>query len=241
MFRISIGVCALFLLVCSFLPAAAKPPAASASGLLPPAAKIYGCVNNTSGAVRIVQSFTTCKSTEHKIHWNQVGPQGPQGPEGPQGQQGTQGPQGPQGPPGISVGSSFLVLPGSDVPISSVKVVVARTNPIATAGTYFVSTSAMPYIKGADGFVYCYDTLASSGQPFEYGGGFGANVYVNTSTSDIMSITAGDAVELVCYTGGANGSFLYNAGVTATLINSLERQKKQSRRPHETPEQAASR
>ena len=97
----------------------------------------------------------------------------------------------------------------------------------------------MPYIRGADGYAYCYDTLASSGQPFEYGGGYGANVYVNISTTDVVSITAGDSVELVCYTGGTNGSFLYDAGVTATLINSLHNQKKQSRRLRQSPEEAA--
>ncbi len=239
MFRISIGVSAFVVLACCILRLAAQPAAASAGGILPPATKIYGCVNNTSGAVRIVQSFTPCKSTEHKIHWNQVGPQGPQGPQGTQGPQGQQGPQGPQGPPGVSVGYSSLDVAGSDIAISSTHLVVAKTHPVATAGTYFVATSAMPYIRGADGYVYCYDTLASSGQPFEYGGGFGSNVYVTTSTSDVMFITAGDSVELVCYTGGTNGSFLYNAGVTATLINSSDNQKKQSKRLHQSPEEAA--
>jgi hypothetical protein len=71
---------------------AAQPPAAaSASVAMPTVVTYYGCVNNTTGAIRIVSKTTMCKSTENKIHWNQVGRQGPKGP------QGVQGPQGPQG------------------------------------------------------------------------------------------------------------------------------------------------
>jgi type VI protein secretion system component Hcp len=45
----------------------------------------YACVANTGGAVRIVAANTTCQASEHKINWNQTGPQGPQGPVGPSG------------------------------------------------------------------------------------------------------------------------------------------------------------
>jgi hypothetical protein len=39
----------------------------------------YACVTNASGAVRIVTAGTTCASSEHKVNWNQTGPQGPAG------------------------------------------------------------------------------------------------------------------------------------------------------------------
>jgi hypothetical protein len=97
----------------------------------------------------------------------------------------------------------------------------------------------MPFIRAGDTYAFCFDTLASSGAPFQYGGGYGSSVYVTTSTSDVMFISSGDAVQLWCYTGGTNGSFVYNAGVTATLINSSNKKKGQSQRQHETPEQAA--
>src|SRR5580704_17250241 len=137
MLRISVCVCAFFLLACCVLSMAAQPTAASASEIVPPATTLYGCVNNSTGAIRIVQSFTTCKSTEHKVHWNQVGPQGPQGP------QGARGPQGPQGPQGISVGYSALTGIAADIPISSTFALVAQTNSVGTSGTYYVSMSAM--------------------------------------------------------------------------------------------------
>jgi len=76
MFRISVCVCAFFLLACCVLPMAAQQPAASGNVSLPPATvTYYGCVNVLSGAIRIVSKTAACKSTETKIHWNQVGPQ----------------------------------------------------------------------------------------------------------------------------------------------------------------------
>src|SRR5580704_432295 len=261
MFRISVCVCAFFLLACCVLPMAAQRSAASADATLQPAVvTYYGCVNNTTGAIRIVSKATICKSTEHKINWNQVGPRGPQGPKGNQGNQGRQGPRGPQapqgiqgptgptgptgpqGPPGISVGYSSLTGIAADIPISSTTTLVAQTNTIATAGTYFVSTSAMPFIVSGDTYAFCFDTLASNGSAFQYGGGYGSEVYVTTSTSDVIFVGAGDAIQLRCYTGGSNGSFVYNAGITATLIHSSDKAKKgRSGHGHQPPEQVHSR
>jgi hypothetical protein len=261
MFRISVCVCAFFLLACCVLPMAAQPSAASADAILQPAVvTYYGCVNNTTGAIRIVSKATICKSTEHKINWNEVGPRGPQGPKGNQGNQGNPGPQGPrgpqglqgpqgptgptgptgpQGPPGISVGLSSI---NGSTGISSTKTLVAQTNPIATSGVYFVSTSAMPYIVTGDTYAFCFDTLASNGSPFQYGGGYGSDVYVTTSTTDAIFIGAGDQVQLWCYTAGTNGSFVFNAGITATLINSADKAKKgRSGHGHQPPEQVHSR
>jgi Collagen triple helix repeat (20 copies) len=60
----------------------------------------YGCVDNSTGQLRIVSASTTCKSTEHKIQWYETGPQGPKGPTGPQGAIGATGAQGPKGATG---------------------------------------------------------------------------------------------------------------------------------------------
>ena len=83
MLRIHACLCAFVVLACSTLPVAAQQPAASAiMALSPTGVTYYGCVNNATGAIRIVSSGTICKTTEHKIHWNQVGPHGPQGKQG---------------------------------------------------------------------------------------------------------------------------------------------------------------
>ena len=135
MSHINIYVGASFLLGCWVLQLGAQPPTGPANLALPPAgATYYGCVNNTSGAIRIVGQSTTCKSTEHKIHWNQVGPPGPQGPKGaqgprgPQGAQGPQGPTGPQGTPGISVGG--FVSSGCCTSLSPAGVPIMSTDPL---------------------------------------------------------------------------------------------------------------
>jgi hypothetical protein len=67
---------------------------------------IYACVNNTTGAVQIVGSTTTCATGSHKIQWNQTGPTGPAGPKGatgatgPAGAKGATGAIGPKGATG---------------------------------------------------------------------------------------------------------------------------------------------
>lgn len=61
---------------------------------------IYACVNEATGAVRIVASTASCHSGESRIHWNVAGPAGPQGPQGVPGPRGSQGPAGPQGATG---------------------------------------------------------------------------------------------------------------------------------------------
>src|SRR5262245_36488137 len=67
---------------------------------------IKGCVNKTTGALRIDND---CRFNELPIVWNITGPQGQQGergvagaqgPQGPKGDQGDQGPQGPKGDQG---------------------------------------------------------------------------------------------------------------------------------------------
>jgi hypothetical protein len=62
--------------------------------------QIFACVNNNSGAVRIVAQAAACRAPESLVTWNVVGPQGPPGPAGPAGTLGPPGPQGPAGPAG---------------------------------------------------------------------------------------------------------------------------------------------
>ena len=80
MFRINVCVCAFFLLACDVLPMAAQPsvqpPIVLANlALIPAGETYYGCVDNTTGAIRVVSKTTVCKPTDHKIQWSQVGPQ----------------------------------------------------------------------------------------------------------------------------------------------------------------------
>jgi hypothetical protein len=233
MFRISCLVFAFFLLACCVLPMAAQPPAAESASVTAPAiATFYGCVNNATGAIRIVSKTTVCKSTEHKIQWNQLGPQGPQGPKGaqgptgPQGAQGPTGPQGPagpQGPPGVSVGLSATLPAGTYPPLPVFPgVLVGQTNSVPTSGMYYINAAALLEVASADPEgAFCYDTVASSGTPSLYGGsGDAADRLQQASIADALFINAGDAAQLWCYSALGAGSYDFNSGITATLINS---------------------
>jgi len=217
--------------------AAAQQPAASANSTQSPAGgTFFGCVNNATGSVRIVSGTTVCMSSEHRIHWNQKGPQGPQGaqgpqglqgPEGPQGQKGLQGPQGlqgqqglqgPQGPPGIAVGYSGLNINQFPRLTGFPGVLIAQTKSVANAGAYFLSVSATLNIDTADGSVTCYDTTASSGSPIQQSGSSTPGTHV-ASITDVISVNASDSFQLWCYNSDDGGSFIFNAGLTAILIN----------------------
>jgi hypothetical protein len=58
------------------------------------AGTIHACVNDKSGAIKIVNAPEDCQQGEHSLSWNISGAQGPAGPEGPA------GPSGPAGEPG---------------------------------------------------------------------------------------------------------------------------------------------
>jgi hypothetical protein len=213
---------------------AAQQSQAPIDAIQPPAVvTIFSCVNNTTGAIRIVSNTTVCKSTEHKIEWNQKGARGPQGPQGLQGQQGQQGPQGPagpQGPPGISVGYSSVASEGQTLSVFP-GTLVLQTSPVATSGTYFISASASVQIDPSDkSAVLCYDTTARSGIPFQFGGSDSV-LNQQVSITDVVSVSAGDSFQLFCYGSVDLTDEFNNGGLTATLINNASDASKKPRHP----------
>jgi hypothetical protein len=63
---------------------------------------IWACYAKATGAARLVDGATACKSGEQALSWNQRGPIGPAGAPGATGQQGPKGDVGPAGPPGAT-------------------------------------------------------------------------------------------------------------------------------------------
>jgi IPT/TIG domain len=180
---------------------------------------------NPGGYLLTLTNKNSGLRVEFDVTLGVAGPPGPQGPQGPQGIQGLQGPQGvqgqqgAQGPAGISVGifaeASSIYMPGYP------GYLVAQ-NTVQTAGTYFVSASALLVISYDDGAGYCYDTLASSGTPRQYGGSNLGEYTQQASITDAVYANAGDSIQLWCY--GYNGydtSYVYNGGLTSTLINTV--------------------
>jgi hypothetical protein len=196
----------------------------------------YACVNNTTGAIKIVSSTTTCATGTHKIQWNQIGPVGPRGPAGPQGVAGPTGPQGPtgpkgpagpQGPPGLAIGYDATcgganITPCPSSLSGSPGTLVLQTSPISKTGTYFVSASTTMEIggDGSNSFAACYITTGNSA-PFTFYTGNSSGPGIQTiSTPEFLNVlSTGDSIELWCY--GAAGTFPINSMLTATLINQV--------------------
>ncbi len=236
MFRINVCLCAFFLLAGCVLPVVAQPSAGPANlALTPEITTYYACVNNRTGAIKIVDPATACKPTEHKISWDQVGPSGPQGPDGPQGQQGPQGPDGPQGPSGISVGG--FVWSGCCTAPSPEGVLIMATSPLP-AGRYYINASAVGSITGYDE-IYCSITSFGSGQGHVVGvaSNFPPNnsIVAQISVVDSLSISEGDAVGLTCFSIDRGNTLIQSAGLTATLIDSSFASKKQKHSQHIRP------
>lgn len=88
--RVLIGTAAL-------VAAAVAVPTGIAAATSSAPVTYTACVNNKTGAMRQVSSATQCSSAEHRIAWNNVGPQGPKGDTGATGAQGLKGDTGAQG------------------------------------------------------------------------------------------------------------------------------------------------
>ncbi len=73
---------------------------------------IRGCVNDRTGALRVVDRRSECHRNEDYIEWNRQGPQGPAGPRGLRGDAGPRGLQGAPGSPGQQGPQGLQGLPG---------------------------------------------------------------------------------------------------------------------------------
>ena len=78
--------------------------------------KISGCYDKRSGALRVVDQTTTCRSGEAAIAWNQKGPTGPAGTPGLQGEKGETGDTGPAGADGPAGPAGEKGDPGPEGP-----------------------------------------------------------------------------------------------------------------------------
>jgi hypothetical protein len=139
---------------------------------------------------------------------------------------------------------SGILPPGSDVSLAG-ELLILQTNPVPTTGKYFVSAGALIDISSSDGFAFCFDTTASSGTASMWGGADlsgSSSAYQQVSLSDVLSVNAGDSIQMWCESGSSGSTLIFNAGLTATLINSSNKaQKGHAQRQHETPQQAQSR
>jgi hypothetical protein len=106
--------------------------------------------------------------------------------------------------------------------------VVAQTNPIQVSGTYYINATALLKIDAADIGAYCFVTLVSNGNGDGLlGGSSNSSHFEQASIADSWSVSAGDAIQLMCQSGSVDpNTYVVNASLTATLINSAFDAKK---------------
>ena len=108
---------------------------------------INGCVNKSTGVLRITE---TCTKRERKIQWNVLGARGPQGPAGPAGSAGASGPAGPAGSSGSTgatgatgPSNAYLTFEDNDTQLSAMAPTLCLTSNFALpAGDYVVVANA---------------------------------------------------------------------------------------------------
>ena len=89
------------------------------------------------------------------------------------------------------------------------------------AGEYYVTATALLNIVTGDGYGYCYIALSPSpGVALQLGGASISGEFTAAETI-ALSVPQGDALQEWCYSGGNNGSFVYNAGINAIKITNL--------------------
>jgi hypothetical protein len=132
----------------------------------------------------------------------------------------------------LADGSFELLQTGLYPTLTSSPVVYWITDTAQTDGWYFLSLSTLLFVDGGDGGAFCYDSLHSTGTASQYGGSSVPGGYQQVSITDAVFMSAGDYAQVSCYSwNGDGGSFIYNGGFTATLINSFF-DGKRARDPH---------
>jgi hypothetical protein len=99
---------------------------------------IHACVNNRTGAVRIVNAATTCDANkETALDW------GLQGPKGDRGDTGDVGPMGPEGLPGkTGPASGVLNIYRREAVVSSPSLMVQTTSIECDQGDFAISAGS---------------------------------------------------------------------------------------------------
>jgi len=138
--------------------------------LLANAATISGCVNSSSGVLRVAAK---CSTKEKSVTWNSVGPQGAIGPQGSVGPQGPTGATGPSSAP-VPTKQYKYELPTRDLPMSKANtygverdVILAVDTSKMPAGSYSIGaylygSFSTPSVTSNHEYVWCYFQLKSA-------------------------------------------------------------------------------
>lgn len=114
-----------------------------------PSNTVYACVNNSSGAVKIVAADTVCHNNETLQSWNIVGPTGPIGMTGMTGATGPQGADGATYPATVAMDfADFATMSASSITVNggtiTGDVAPGASVPVELDWSYDASTSGCP-------------------------------------------------------------------------------------------------
>jgi hypothetical protein len=98
---------------------------------------------------------------------------------------------------------------------------VLETPAVSVSGVYFLNASALLEIDNSDA-AYCETGTVNDGVDDNFGGSSLAG-FQQDSIADYFFMSAGDAAYLYCFSNSNDAnSLVYNAALTATLINSFD-------------------
>ena len=177
---------------------------------------VQACVK-PGGEVRIVQSASDCRKSEHPLSWNVVGPEGPAGPVGPKGDTGPQGPQGDPGPQGGTGPQGPQGAPGAS--LTSIHDLDGLACQASTGpGTISVSIAGSPVV------ISCNATSSGTGgDTGGTGGGGTPATCAGTAPTGGPNAASVDCVNgawaiTVCYPGYADVDGVVDNGCEVDLL-----------------------
>ena len=200
--RLVIGVCVTVIAV---VAGAAIPALAGGKSVT-----FYACVTSKTGAIKIVSKSARCHAGQHKISWNNVGPQGPAG---------KQGLQGPAGPPGVVTGYG-AVAHGGTISTSTTTV----TSVTLPAGSFIVNASVYLDIQSNEGeTTNVADCRLTDGSGAVLDTSAATVVLTGNTGAATLSLTGatstGGTTQVLCTSGSADN--LDTASITAIPVHTL--------------------
>jgi hypothetical protein len=187
---------------------------ALAAGAIPAVAAVtdtpvvyYACVTDTTGAIKIVSATATCGTSQHKISWNNTGP---------------------QGPPGVATGyaslsqNSVAVPPGQEVTVGTLQL---------PAGSFLVNVTApaSSFAPTDPDTLYCYLWDGNGGFPLNSGAATlppapNSSAYSEETIAITAATTAGGQMTVGCEEQpGQTGQFYVGyVSITATPVSTLQ-------------------
>ena len=128
---------------------------------------INGCFNKSTGALRVAERTTDCRTGETALSWSQRGPTGPQGATGQRGPTGAPGPAGSRNP-------TFIAEHDVTRPSDSTDL-ITLDGPAVPPGEYVLQVAVDPYTN----FGTTAADVECAVSPLGPGGGLSASAHLD--------------------------------------------------------------